>query len=197
MGNRRDMSLPPEPAPGRGDHHEVGLHGGRRETPTERLDRLWADLLQELRVTQTGAQLMAGFLLTLPVQPAFGDLDNWQKTLYLILVLLAVATTALVLTAIAVHQRLSGRHLKQRVVAAGRLCVAMVLLTLALLLVGISVFVFDLVVSTTVAVSVGGAVGVVLVLLLVVLPHALVRLPQDHDGPERSHRPVGEGRLSD
>jgi len=132
--------------------------------------------LQELRVTQTGAQLMAGFLLTLPVQPAFADLSDWQKMLYLCLVVLAVATTALVLTAVAVHQRLSGRHLKERVVRAGRLAVKGVLVTLALLLVGISVFVFDLVVSTPAALVAGGVVGLTLVGLLVVVPHLLVRV---------------------
>ena len=38
----------------------------RNETATERLDRNWASLLQELRVVQTGVQLLTGFLLTLP-----------------------------------------------------------------------------------------------------------------------------------
>ncbi len=40
----------------------------RKETPTQRLDRNWGDLLQELRVVQTGVQLLTGFLLTLPFQ---------------------------------------------------------------------------------------------------------------------------------
>ena len=38
----------------------------RNETPAERLDRNWSELLQELRVTQTGIQILSGFLLTLP-----------------------------------------------------------------------------------------------------------------------------------
>jgi hypothetical protein len=42
----------------------------RRETSLQRLDRNWADLLQELRVIQTGVQLLAGFLLTQPFQTA-------------------------------------------------------------------------------------------------------------------------------
>lgn len=33
---------------------------GRNETQTERLDRHWATLLQELRVAQTGVTLLAG-----------------------------------------------------------------------------------------------------------------------------------------
>ena len=38
----------------------------RDETSAERMDRNWSELLQELRVTQTGVQLLSGFLLTLP-----------------------------------------------------------------------------------------------------------------------------------
>ena len=62
---------------------------GRNETDEERLDRKWNDLLQELRVMQTGAQLTAGFLLTLPFQSSFQDLDDFSRRLYLGLVLLA------------------------------------------------------------------------------------------------------------
>lgn len=71
---------------------------GRDETQEERLDRMWNDLLQELRVMQTGAQLTAGFLLTLPFQQRFASLDGPQRALYLALVLLPALTTALVLT---------------------------------------------------------------------------------------------------
>ena len=40
----------------------------RGETSLQRLDRNWTDLLQELRVIQTGVQLLTGFLLTEPFQ---------------------------------------------------------------------------------------------------------------------------------
>ncbi|WP_261869236.1 DUF6328 family protein, partial [Mycobacterium marinum] len=43
----------------------------RRETELERLDRNWTSLLQELRVVQTGVQLLTGFLLMLPFQQRF------------------------------------------------------------------------------------------------------------------------------
>ena len=36
-------------------------HDGRDETQNERMDRNWYDLLQELRVTQTGTQILSGF----------------------------------------------------------------------------------------------------------------------------------------
>ena len=41
-------------------------NGRPGETEEERADRNWADILQELRVSQTGVQLLAGFLATLP-----------------------------------------------------------------------------------------------------------------------------------
>ena len=63
--------------------------GERDEKPAERLDRNWAELLQELRVTQTGIQLLSGFLLTLPFQPRFADLDP-----ALVLVFLAAVASA-------------------------------------------------------------------------------------------------------
>ena len=152
----------------------TGTHG-RDETPAERADRLWADILQELRVMQTGAQLLAGFLLTLPFQSAFGDLDDFGRGLYLILVALAVLTTALVMTAVATHQRLTGQHVKDRVVAVGRGAVRSVVLLLALILVGITIFVFDLVIDRTAAITAGIVAALVLTGLLVVVPERLSR----------------------
>jgi len=148
--------------------------GGRHESREERMDRLFGDLLQELRVMQTGAQLTAGFLLTLPFQQRFGTLDGFGRALYLTLVCLALLTTALIMTAVAVHRRLSGRHIKQKVVAAARRLIGAVLLTLALLIVGISVLLFDMVVDRTVAVVVGVVAGVVLAVLLLGLPRLLI-----------------------
>ena len=46
------------------DRDQSWDHAARSETETERLDRNWVSLLQELRVTQTGVQLLTGFLLT-------------------------------------------------------------------------------------------------------------------------------------
>lgn len=48
----------------------------RGETELQRLDRNWNSLLQELRVVQTGVQLLTGFLLTLPFQQRFGVLGG-------------------------------------------------------------------------------------------------------------------------
>jgi hypothetical protein len=147
---------------------------GRRETEEERLDRKWEDLLQELRVMQTGAQLTAGFLLTLPFQSTFEDLDDFTTGLYLALVLLAALTTALVMGPVAIHRRLSGRHVKERLVASAHKLVYGVLTCIALLVVGMVMLIFDVVIDRTWAVLAAGLVAAVLLTLLVVYPHALV-----------------------
>jgi hypothetical protein len=55
----------------------------RGESPVERLDRNWGDLLQELRVVQTGLHLLTGFLLTLPFQNRFAQLHQFEQNVYL------------------------------------------------------------------------------------------------------------------
>ncbi|GHJ61084.1 hypothetical protein NOK12_36020 [Nocardioides sp. OK12] len=148
---------------------------GREETIDEQADRKWNDLLQELRVMQTGTQLIAGFLLTLPFQSKFDELDTYQRTLYLVIVVVALLTTALVVTPIAVHRRISGRHVKQRLVRVAELFVAGVLTGIGLLLVGISIFVFDVVLGRTAGVVAGVPLLAVVLLLLVGVPQRMLR----------------------
>lgn len=149
-------------------------HSERSESPAERTDRKWNDMLQELRVIQTGAQLTAGFLLTLPFQERFEDLTLGQRNAYLVLVVLAAVITAMVLTPVAIHRRLSGQQVKDRLVRTSHVLMRTVLVLMALLVAGIVTFIFDVVVDRTSAVVVGGALTVLLAILLVVVPHALV-----------------------
>jgi hypothetical protein len=142
----------------------------RDETDEEQADRKVADILQELRVMQTGVQLTAGFLLTLPFQDRFADLDDTQQATYLALVLLAGVTTVLVITPVAVHRRLSGQHVKHRVVQVSHRITRIALACLALLVVGSVFFIFDLVLDRPVALVVAGVLALVAILLLVVLP---------------------------
>ena len=66
---------------------------GRGRPSNERLDRNWEELLQELRVTQTGVQVLTGFLVTLPFQARFTTLTGPQRTLYLVVLLLSATAT--------------------------------------------------------------------------------------------------------
>ncbi len=147
---------------------------GRDETEEERADRKWEDLLQELRVMQTGAQLTAGFLLTLPFQSSFDDLDGFATGLYLVLVLLSALTTALVMGPVAIHRRLSGLDVKARVVSSAHHFVYAVLACIGLLVTGMVMLIFDVVVNRTWAIFASGCVALVLVGLLVLLPGRMI-----------------------
>ena len=147
----------------------------RNETDDERLDRKWNELLQELRVMQTGAQLTAGFLLTLPFTDRFDELDGFQVRLYLGLVLLAAATTALVMSAVAVHRSLTGENIKERVVTTAHRLTIGVLTTISLLITGMVLLIFDVVTDRVTAIVYTGAMAVAVIALVVVVPAALRR----------------------
>ena len=123
---------------------------------------------------QTGAQLTAGFLLTLPFTTKFSSLDDFARTLFLVLVLIAALTTAVVITPVAVHRRISGQHVKERLVATAHKLVAVGLALLGLLVTGIVVLIFDVVVDRTAAIVAGAAIAAVIASLLVLLPLRLV-----------------------
>ncbi|HYG92737.1 MAG TPA: DUF6328 family protein, partial [Nocardioides sp.] len=63
------------------------------ESVQEQLTRNWNELLQELRVTQTGVQILTGFLLTVPFTDRFQDLSSRQHVIYLTVLAGAVLTT--------------------------------------------------------------------------------------------------------
>jgi hypothetical protein len=148
---------------------------GRDETHNERADRNWNELLQELRVTQTGTQILTGFLLTIPFQQRFTDLDAYQKDLYLVLVVLAVLATALFVAPVSLHRILFGRRLKPELVTAGAWFARAGLLVLALVMAGSAMLIFDVVLSR----DAGRAVGIASLVLLFtswwVVPRVIAR----------------------
>lgn len=149
--------------------------GGRDETFDEKMDRNWAELLQELRVLQTGVQILAGFLLTLPFQSRFETLDGFELTLYLANVVLAALTTALILLPVSAHRRLFRKGLKETLVASADRIAKVALAGVALLSVGTSALVFDVVAGRAAGLTAGAALLAVLLALLVLIPNRLRR----------------------
>jgi hypothetical protein len=98
---------------------------GRHETQEQRADRRWTELLQELRVTQTGVQILFGFLLTVAFQQRFAGLSSTDHLLYVVTVVLGGVTTGLLVSPVALHRLLTGRRVKpETVVWASRLTLA-------------------------------------------------------------------------
>lgn len=128
---------------------------GRDETENERLDRNWAEILQELRVTLTGTQIVTGFLLAVAFQQRFEDLDRYQLTVYLVLVALAALATATGLAPVVAHRALFRRLRKDRVVRIGNRYLMTTAILVAVLAVGVLHLIFDFVVGRTAGVVAG------------------------------------------
>lgn len=107
---------------------------GRGESPAQRADRRWGELLQELRVAQTGTQVLFGFLVAVVFQPRFAELDPVDRTIYVVTVCLGAATTGALVAPVAVHRLVAGRRLKPETVewAARLTLVGVVLLYLTI-----------------------------------------------------------------
>jgi hypothetical protein len=125
---------------------------GRDESAAERNDRNWNELLQELRVTQTGVQLLTGLLLTLPFQDRFLDLDNTEKTVYLGIVISAVSATALLIAPVAFHRILFRQGEKDWLVERGNWAAHAGLGCLAIAVSGALWLIFDVVTNPSFAV---------------------------------------------
>lgn len=162
-------------AAGASSHDDVV--DGRPESANQRADRNFTELLQELRVLQTGTQILTGFLLALAFQPAFADLSPAQVALYLTLVVLAALSAIIALAPVAVHRLLFGRHVKPEIVRLAHVAVLTALGTVSLLLVGVVAFVFDVILGVDAAWIASGALALVIVSLWLGVPLVLRARP--------------------
>jgi hypothetical protein len=128
------------------------------EDEGERLTRNLNELLQELRVTQTGVQILTGFLLTLPFSQRFGALDHVQRMAYLAILSGSVLATGLIIAPVAFHRVLFRHGQRPWLVRAANRAALAGLVSLALTTSGVVWLVFDLVVDRTLA-SVAGVVS--------------------------------------
>ncbi|GAB3488228.1 DUF6328 family protein [Flexivirga lutea] len=147
----------------------------RDETPAERADRNWTELLQELRVTQTGIQVLAGFLLTLPFQQRFSQLSHWQTGQYLAAVSCAVISVILLVAPVSAHRWLFRRHEKDVVVTFGDRLAKAGLTMLAVTIVLTVFFVFGVVAGQSVGATAAGVAAAAFIALWAVLPGRHVR----------------------
>lgn len=142
---------------------DAGTDPGRDETENERHDRNWNDILQELRVIQTGTQILTGFLLTLPFQQRFGQLHGYEVGSYLALVVTAVIATILALSPVALHRTLFRRKAKGAMVVIANRLLKVTLAAIGLTLCGTAMLIFDVVVGLPAGIM-AGVLALVLVL---------------------------------
>jgi Family of unknown function (DUF6328) len=168
------------------DHPEDDQRWDRRErqeTETERLDRNWASLLQELRVAQTGVQLLTGFLLTLPFQQRFDVLGHGMQIVYLGTVACSMAATVLLIAPVAMHRSLFRRHRLITLVSAAHRCAYAGLVLLGAALAGVTVVVFGAVLGVTVGVIAGAGALVLFGAFWLALPLSMRRGDEQPPAP--------------
>lgn len=146
------------------------LDDGRPETPAQRADRNWNEILQELRVLQTGTQILTGFLLALAFQASFAELDPAQRVFYLVLICLAALSAVVALAPVALHRAVFHLQVKPALVRVGQNALRGALALVSLLLVGVVAFVFDVVVGFGGAVASGVVLGAIILVLWIVVP---------------------------
>ena len=151
---------------------EPERHG---ESPLERADRNMIEMLQELRVAQTGIQILFAFLLSLSFTERFGRIDEVQRWTYVVTLLMTTLTTGLLVAPAAVHRILFGRRVKRAVVRIGQRLFVAGLVTLALTLMGAVLLVLDIAIGRGRAIPITVGVGVMLVALWFVLPLPVLR----------------------
>jgi hypothetical protein len=87
------------------------------ETEAERLNRNFDDLLQELRVSQNGTQILFAFLLTVPFSNGFTKVTDFQQDVYFTALLLAAMSAAMLIAPAVMHRVLFRQHQKKELVA--------------------------------------------------------------------------------
>ncbi|MEU9443648.1 DUF6328 family protein [Streptomyces sp. NPDC048304] len=107
-----------------------GRRRGRHETEEERADRMWGELIQEVRVAQTGVQILFGFLLTVVFYPKYTTLSHTNQVIYIVTVILGACSTGALIGPVSLHRLISGRMVKPQAV---RLASRMTLVGLVLL----------------------------------------------------------------
>jgi hypothetical protein len=171
----------------------------------ETLNRNWDELLQEIRVTQTGVQILTGFLLTVPFSNRFTELTSFQRNVYLAVLAGSILTTGLVVAPVAFHRVLFRQRRRELLVESGNRFAMAGLGMLALTVSGAVLLVVDLVIGRTEGWVAGAAILLTLLLLWAVLPRVLDSVddtprnppPEDGDGNEEGDENVGrDGRRS-
>ena len=165
-----DGAVPEQRGDGPGGSEREKSADGRGERPLERADRNMIEMLQELRVAQTGVQILFAFLLSLSFTERFTRIDDFQRWTYVVTLLLTAVTTGLLVAPAAIHRMLFGRGVKAATVKIGHKLFVAGLAALILTLVGAVLLVLDIAVGRTFAAWSAGVLGVVLIGLWFVLP---------------------------
>jgi hypothetical protein len=163
------------------DPDRAVIDDGRDETETQRADRNFNELLQELRVAQTGVQILFAFLLTLPFTQRWTAVGTKEHAVYLGTLIATALATACLIAPVSHHRILFRQRRKPVLVDAGSKLAGLGLLFLWIAIVGAVFLIFDVVVGGGVALAVAVALAVIFLVIWYVQP-LLQKRQQDGEG---------------
>jgi hypothetical protein len=151
------------------------------ESEAERLDRNYGELLQELRVAQTGVQILFAFLLGIAFQTRFTEISSYERGIYLETLVSSALAAIMLIAPTAVHRMLFRRHQKRELVDVTSRLAATGLVFLALAVLSAVLFVVSVVINLTLAIVFTAVLGIVLVGTWYVLPSEVRRRRPSRD----------------
>jgi hypothetical protein len=100
---------------------ELPKSGGPSETPEERTNRNYLELLQGFRVAVTGVQVLFAFLLTVPFAPGFNRVDASERRVYFVSLAAAALASLFYIAPVAQHRVLFRQGMKEQLVKRANL----------------------------------------------------------------------------
>ncbi len=147
-----------------------GVHLHRDETDTERLDRNLIELLQEVRVVQTGVQVLFAFLLTVPFSARFDDITSFQRGAYFAALAGSAAASVLLIAPTAVHRILFRLGQKEYMVMVSNRLALGGLLSTAVAMIAVMLLVSDVMFGMTAGLVIAVVTTVAFVVVWAVFP---------------------------
>ena len=164
---------------------------GRDETESERLDRNLGELLQELRVALPGVQVLFAFLLAVPFQAHFTEIDGFEKGVYFATLMFTAISAALLIAPSAYHRLTFHYQQKgQLVFLANRFAIAGIAF-LALAMTGAIVLITDFLFDSATATAIAGGSALGLFFVLWGLLPLRQRFSLEQEGLRREDPPAG------
>jgi cation transport ATPase len=121
----------------------------RSEEEQERLNRQMTELLNELRVAMPGVQVLFGFLLAVPFQQRFQEVNGFQRDVYFVTLLASATATAFLIAPSAYHRIAFQTGDKPRIIRVGTVQFVCGLVALAIAMNGAVLLVTDVLFQAT------------------------------------------------
>jgi hypothetical protein len=133
-------------------HPRAARYQRLEEDAGERLDRQWIELLQELRLAQTGTQILFAFLLGIAFTPVFQDADAFTHDVYAGTLVASALATGLFLAPVSFHRIVFQHKVRDKMIPIAARMTSAGLVILILAISGGLLLALDVVVNRTAAI---------------------------------------------